>query len=149
MKQPTLALLLLLLAAAAAASKQAKRDWLADLRTEEAVSTSWHKRSDEQQQADHLIASLGAGNSQFLLRSPRNSRQYDVPQIGKSPEQQLAARDPLSGRARTLVHFSDRDALLVWERGQKTWEPARKRRDTSTEKSRRETYLHARLFVNS
>jgi hypothetical protein len=84
MKQPTLALLLLLLAAAAAASKQtSKRDWLADLRTEDA-SAAWHKRSDEQQQADHLIASLGAGNSQFLLRSPRNSRQYDVPQIGES-----------------------------------------------------------------
>lgn len=92
MKQPSLALLLLLLlAAAAAASKQAsKRDWLADLRTEEAAATAWHKRSDEQQQADHLIASLGNGNSQFLLRSPRNSRQYDVPQIGERPEQQLA-----------------------------------------------------------
>lgn len=95
MKQPSLALLLLLLlAAAAAASKQAsKRDWLADLRTEEAAATAWHKRSDEQQQADHLIASLGNGNSQFLLRSPRNSRQYDVPQIGERPEQQLAASE--------------------------------------------------------
>lgn len=109
MKQPSLALLLLLLAAAAAASKQAsKRDWLADLRTEEAAATAWHKRSDEQQQADHLIASLGNGNSQFLLRSPRNSRQYDVPQIGERPEQQLAVpvRPDAPGRPLKYVHFS-------------------------------------------
>ncbi|XP_059485025.1 uncharacterized protein LOC132202246 [Neocloeon triangulifer] len=85
MKQPTLALLLLLAAAAAASKPASKRDWLADLRTDEAAAAAWHKRSDEQQQADHLIASLGTGNSQFLLRSPRGNRQYDVPQIECPP----------------------------------------------------------------